>query len=51
MLPQNSAINAKVLLDSYYNIGKDGVETPDIISDLVMKNGYVTNISTLLLMC
>jgi len=41
MMPDNNACVAKMLLDNYYSVGKDGIETPEIISDLMMKNGYV----------
>jgi len=30
-----------MLLDNCYNLGKGGEESPEILSDLKMKNGYV----------
>ena len=41
MIPVNTANGTKMFIDNYFALGKDGVETPEIISDLVMKNGYV----------
>jgi len=41
MMPINSANQLKITLDNYFTVGKDGVETPEIISDILMKNGYV----------
>jgi len=41
MMPHNTALSAKLLLDNYYNLGKDGVETPEILSDFVIKNDFV----------
>ena len=40
-MPHNNICSSKIFLDNYYTMGKEGVETPEIISDLVMKNGYV----------
>jgi len=38
-----------MLLENYDSLGKEGIETPEIISDLVIKNGYVSKILGVLL--
>jgi len=44
MLPYDNICSTKLMLDNYYTLGKDGVETPEIISDLSMKNGYLKRV-------
>jgi len=41
MSPNNPVFATKILLDNYYSLGKDGIETPEIVSNLTMKNGFV----------
>ena len=40
-MPHNTACTSKMLVDNFYTMEKEGVETPETISDLSMKNGYV----------
>ena len=41
MVPLSNACGIKILLDNFYTLGKEGLETPETVSDLIMKNGYV----------
>jgi len=41
MMPIDTACAAKILIEHYYDLGKQGYETPEMISELVVKGGYV----------
>jgi len=45
MMPIDNACGLKIRLDNYYTLGREGAETPEIITDVVMKNGYVNKSS------
>jgi len=40
-MPIDTACCAKILIDNYYTLGSEGAETPEIVSDIIIKNGYV----------
>jgi len=42
-IPSNTACVLKMVLDPYFTFGNDGIGVLEIISDVMMKSGYVTN--------
>jgi len=44
MIPDNTAYATKIFLENYFTLGEEGIETPETISDLIIKGGYVMDI-------
>jgi len=44
LMPIDTACCAKILIDNYYTLGSEGAETPEIVSDIIIKNGYMRKI-------
>jgi len=44
IMPNDTACPAKLLVDGFYNAGGIGCETPEIISELPMKNGFTKKV-------
>jgi len=41
IMPYDTQCSAKILIDSFYSVGGIGCETPEVVTDLPMKNGFV----------
>jgi hypothetical protein len=43
-MPYDTQCSAKILIDSFYSVGGIGCETPEIVTDLPLKNGFTKKI-------